>query len=67
MSAQASEKNRPGPDLSGLKLIVGKDSQGAPLKDMVGFSSTVIRKVFNEGQPVVLTGTEEGDALGCGV
>jgi two-component system chemotaxis sensor kinase CheA len=47
-----------------LKLVTGRDSKGASLKDLTGYSTTVIKKVFAEAKPVVLTGTEEGETLG---
>lgn len=49
---------------SKLKLVVGRDSSGKSLPTLVGYSTTVVGKVFNEAKPLVVTGTEEGEALG---
>lgn len=47
-----------------LKMIAGRDSQGKSLEDLKGYSSTVVRQAFSGGEPIVVTGTDEGRALG---
>ncbi len=43
---------------------LGRDAAGNDLKELTGFSSTVVDRVVATREPVVLTGTEEGAALG---
>lgn len=47
-----------------LKVLAGKNASGDELDKLTGFSSTVVEKVFKSGNPTVVTGTEEGEALG---
>ncbi len=48
----------------GLKFALGRDSQKQDLKEGRGYASTIISKVVEEQQPILVTGTEEGELLG---
>jgi len=43
---------------------LGRDAAGNDLKELNGYSSTVVDRVVATREPMVLTGTEEGAALG---
>ena len=43
---------------------LGRDAAGNDLKELTGYSSTVVDRVVATREPMVLTGTEEGAALG---
>src|SRR5262249_26144778 len=43
-----------------MEIKSGRDQQGADLKDLTGFSSTVVEMVRAEKKPVVITGSESG-------
>lgn len=47
-----------------MDIVAGKSATGEELTKLVGYSSTVINKVFETGKPVIVTGTDEGQALG---
>ncbi|MEV4636771.1 diguanylate cyclase [Actinoplanes sp. NPDC049548] len=47
-----------------LALYAGLDSTGAELDAVSDYGSTLLRRVRESGEPLVLTGTEEGAALG---
>lgn len=49
---------------SELKILAGRGSDGSTLRDIRGFSSTVVKKVVETGKPIIVTGTEEGEVLG---
>jgi diguanylate cyclase (GGDEF)-like protein len=43
---------------------LGRDAAGNDLKELTGYSSTIVDKVVATREAIVLTGTEEGAALG---
>ncbi|MGH9292978.1 MAG: diguanylate cyclase [Acidimicrobiales bacterium] len=43
---------------------LGRDAAGNDLGELAGYSSTIVDKVASSREPIVLTGTEEGAALG---
>lgn len=45
-------------------MIAGLDATGNELLELKGYSSTVVRQVYSERKPLVVTGTEEGKAIG---
>ncbi len=47
-----------------LNMIAGRDAKKQSIENLKGFSSTVVNKVFTEGKPLVVTGTDQGEALG---
>jgi serine phosphatase RsbU (regulator of sigma subunit) len=47
-----------------LRLRAGRDSKGHNLDELIGYSSTVVNQVFHESKPIVVTGTDQGRALG---
>lgn len=49
---------------SKLELTSGRNSEGKDLKELTGYSSTVVTKVFQTLEPMIVTGTEEGEAIG---
>lgn len=49
---------------SSLQLTAGRDSQGQDLTELKGYSSTVVERVRASRTPLVVTGTDEGAALG---
>lgn len=49
---------------NGLKLQAGRDREGQELEELTGYSSTVVFNVHRTGEVLVVTGTEEGEALG---
>lgn len=46
-----------------LALLAGRDAQGADLAAS-GYSTTIVKKVFDEKSAVVVAGSEEGELLG---
>jgi|GEM_PF-2014719 len=48
----------------GVRPHLGRDSNGNDLGEITNYSSTVVDRVATTRQPLVLTGTEEGAALG---
>jgi serine phosphatase RsbU (regulator of sigma subunit)/tetratricopeptide (TPR) repeat protein len=53
-----------GPD-GEMKLAAGKDQAGHDLEQLGGFSRTVVQQVAKERTPLVMAGTEEGEAMGA--
>lgn len=51
-------------DGQGLSFAGGRDSQKSDLDEPKGYSRTVVQKVADTQRPLVVTGTEEGRALG---
>src|SRR4029079_2856000 len=47
------------------ELRKGRDAGGLDLLELVGYSRTVVRKVQDERKPLVLSCTEEGEAIGA--
>lgn len=47
-----------------LTLSVARDNKKADLTEVKGYSSTILKKAVSEGQPILVTGTEEGELLG---
>lgn len=47
-----------------LEFHSGRDQKGTALTEIKGHSSTVIKKVFEEKKPIVLTGSDEMEAIG---
>ncbi|MFF5289032.1 diguanylate cyclase [Paractinoplanes globisporus] len=43
---------------------VGRDAQGNDIRELTGYSTTLVDRVRHSGEPVVVTGSEEGVALG---
>ncbi len=43
---------------------MGRDASGNDLRELTGYSSTVVDRVTTTREPMVLTGTEQGAALG---
>ena len=50
-------------DTQEIQTAAGKSAQGLDIEKIGGFSSTVVKKVFLDQKPVVVTGTDEGEAL----
>jgi diguanylate cyclase (GGDEF)-like protein len=48
-----------------LSLFVGRDAAGHDIADLTGYSTSVVEQVRITGEPQVLTGTEEGEAMGA--
>jgi serine phosphatase RsbU (regulator of sigma subunit)/tRNA A-37 threonylcarbamoyl transferase component Bud32/tetratricopeptide (TPR) repeat protein len=48
----------------GLEMQAGRDAEKRDLLALSGFSSTVVNKVWTSGEPMVVSGTDEGEALG---
>ncbi|MGE0526869.1 MAG: AAA family ATPase [Bdellovibrionales bacterium] len=51
-------------ETGGLTVVAGKSSDGTDLEKLTGFSATVVNNVKETQKPMVVTGTEEGEALG---
>jgi len=47
-----------------LSIVAGKKATGEDFSELTGFSGTVVKKVFSSGEPMIVTGTEEGEAIG---
>jgi diguanylate cyclase (GGDEF)-like protein len=43
---------------------LGRDSSGADLDELTGYGASLVRRVRDTGEPLVVTGTEEGEVLG---
>ncbi len=57
---------QPGPDgVEVLQPHLGRDSSGEDLAELSGYGRSLVERVRSEGQPLVITGTEEGAALGA--
>ncbi|MGW4940343.1 diguanylate cyclase [Actinoplanes sp. NPDC004185] len=48
-----------------LAPYVGRDSSGRDVTELTGYSATVVDKVRHSREPLVVTGTEQGEALGA--
>jgi len=51
-------------DLDQLVPHVGRDGEGNDIRHLTGYSSTLVDRVRQSGEPLVVTGSEEGVALG---
>ncbi|MBL7259507.1 diguanylate cyclase [Paractinoplanes lichenicola] len=51
-------------DLNQLVPHVGRDGASHDIRQMTGYSATLVDRVRESGEPLVVTGTEEGVALG---
>jgi diguanylate cyclase (GGDEF)-like protein len=53
-------------DLERQELVphVGRDAQGNDIHQLTGYSTTLVDRVRHTGEPLVVTGSEEGVALG---
>ncbi|MEV6493581.1 sensor domain-containing diguanylate cyclase, partial [Actinoplanes sp. NPDC051633] len=51
-------------DLDQLVPHVGRDGEGNDIRELTGYSSTLVERVRRSGEPLVVTGSEEGVALG---
>jgi len=51
-------------DLNQLVPHVGRDGAGNDIQQLTGYSSTLVDRVRYSGEPLVVTGSEEGVALG---
>jgi eukaryotic-like serine/threonine-protein kinase len=49
----------------GLVAHLGRDGAGHDVPQLTGYSTTLVERVRISGQPLVVTGTEEGAALGA--
>ncbi len=47
-----------------LSFSLGQSSDGKSFNELKGYSSTVVDKVFRTQQPIIVSGTEEGEAMG---
>ncbi|HVE81547.1 MAG TPA: SpoIIE family protein phosphatase [Myxococcales bacterium] len=47
-----------------LEMQAGRDAEKKDVLALSGFSSTVVNKVWATGEPMVVSGTDEGEALG---
>jgi diguanylate cyclase (GGDEF)-like protein len=52
------------PDRRDLVPHVGRDAQGNDIHELTGYSTTLVDRVRHTGEPLVVTGSEEGVALG---
>jgi predicted ATPase/serine phosphatase RsbU (regulator of sigma subunit)/tRNA A-37 threonylcarbamoyl transferase component Bud32 len=52
------------PRSGALELKAGRDDAQHDLKELSGYSSTVVDRVFRTGEALIVTGTEEGALLG---
>jgi diguanylate cyclase (GGDEF)-like protein len=43
---------------------VGRDAGGTDIHELTGYSTTLVNRVWHSGEPLVVTGSEEGVALG---
>ena len=48
-----------------LAPFVGRDASGRDVAELTGYSATVVDRVRHSREPLVVTGTEEGEALGA--
>ena len=51
-------------DLDQLVPHLGRDSDGNDIEELTGYGSTLVERVRQSGEPLVVTGSEEGVALG---
>jgi diguanylate cyclase (GGDEF)-like protein len=49
----------------GLEPHLGRDNTGQDVPELTGYSTSLVERVRVSGQPLVMTGTEEGAALGA--
>lgn len=49
----------------GLVSHLGRDSTGHDIAELTGYSTSLVERVRATGEPLVVTGTEEGAALGA--
>ncbi|MCY1136779.1 diguanylate cyclase [Actinoplanes sp. Pm04-4] len=54
----------PGPGDGQLVPLVGRDGGGHDLRQLTGYSATLVERVRRTAEPIVVTGSEEGEALG---
>ncbi|MCO8274122.1 diguanylate cyclase [Actinoplanes sp. TRM 88003] len=54
----------PGIGLNQLVPLVGRDGGGNDLHQLTGYSATLVDRVRQTAEPIVVTGSEEGEALG---
>ena len=47
-----------------LRIRAGRDSNKNDIAELKGYSNTVVRKVGKERKPLIVSGTEDGQALG---
>lgn len=47
-----------------LRVTAGKGANGEDLTDLKGFSNTAVKKSIETAQPIIVSGTEEAQALG---
>jgi diguanylate cyclase (GGDEF)-like protein len=53
------------PVTGGLVADLGRDAMGQDVPELTGYSTTLVERVRVTGRPLVVTGTEEGAALGA--
>ena len=53
------------PVTGGLAAHLGRDAEGQDVPELTGYSTTLVERVRATGRPLVVTGTEEGAALGA--
>jgi diguanylate cyclase (GGDEF)-like protein len=53
------------PVTGGLAAHLGRDAEGQDVPELTGYSTTLVERVRVTGRPLVVTGTEEGAALGA--
>jgi diguanylate cyclase (GGDEF)-like protein len=51
-------------DREDLTPYAGRDAQGNDIHELTGYSTTLVDRVRHGGEPVVMTGSDEGVALG---
>lgn len=51
-------------DQAGLRCYLGRDSSGNDLDGLTGHGSTLAERVWGDGEPIVVTGGEEGPVAG---
>jgi diguanylate cyclase (GGDEF)-like protein len=52
------------PDTGQLAPFLGRDDEGNQLNDLTSYGSTLVHRVHDSGEAIVVTGSEEGAALG---
>ncbi|HMN67465.1 MAG TPA: protein kinase [Bdellovibrionales bacterium] len=53
-----------GTNVETLNFFLGRTANGDDIQEMKGFSTTVIKNVFQNAEPMIITGTDQGEALG---
>lgn len=48
-----------------LVAHLGRDAEGNDIEEITGYTTTLVERVSATGEPIVVTGTEEGAALGA--